>query len=172
MSEDNKNVEANGKNSGEAESGQEEIHGAIRDEAHFLTKSGNIISIIGAVFLMIGMFLPWLVLGPVSASGMSKLGIFGIIYLGVGVFVILLSVAGLKQHIFFTAGDAAIGIIGIASSIWLYTYLKRFSEEINELGVSPDIGYGFWVTCFGLLAIVIGAVVSLVHKKRKQGASG
>ena len=128
-------------------------------------KFGNLISLIGAAMMVVGLFLPWATLGALSVSGFAKSGDAKyLLVAGIGIGLISLAGMAMKKSV-----GLIVFIFSILSGgllLYLYTALTDNLSDKAVLGVSAQIGSGFWLSCAGVVIALIGAISTVKVKKK------
>jgi len=128
---------------------------------------GNIIALVGAVILSLGLFLPWVTLGKLAVDAFIKTPDHAYLLLALAGLSVLLSIWGiLKKSDFGLVYILIALIIGVLQYL-VYYRLTEHLESNKVFGRVGQIGPGFWVTCAGAFFLLIAAL-SMVQLKRKK----
>lgn len=130
-------------------------------------KNGYIVVMAGSLLTVIGLFLPWLQMGIISASAFQKTS--DSTYLlasSAGVFLFALIGFVQKKNL-----GVVIIVFTLLNAALLYFIYNIFTEHISEIGSNAllgraVLGNGFWVSVVGVIAAFIGATLLAENKKK------
>ena len=130
-------------------------------------KLGPSVSLIGAVFVTVGPFLPWLTQGVTSMSGVEATKKAALIFVGLGVFGAMFSLSALTGKKFTgLRGNISAGIVGVALATYLYLRLPTLIEE-TELGkqladakLSDHFDKGLYFCIAGSVVLLVGGILT------------
>jgi hypothetical protein len=127
-------------------------------------KTTGILALIGGSLLILGLFLPWMSLGLLSATGFDKTQ-DATVLLACGGAYLALGVYGIATGKKMALGSWVVTIINGAYIAWLYIAL------LDQAGIgtySPKIGNGFYVSLAGAFFGLISSIYSLKKEKRED----
>ncbi len=124
---------------------------------------GQIIGIVGAVIVIIGMFLPW---ATVSAEEVGSETVYGYIspFLWISLILVLIGVfvpktwGGLLAAIF--------GILGFLDAIWNQQQIYALKNLYSDVNI--DIGYGGYIIIIGFIIAFIGGILHYIYIKKER----
>ena len=128
-------------------------------------KVGPIISLFGALFVVVGPFLSWLTYEATDVSGVEETHKKALIFVGLGVFGAMFSIAAMTGKKFTgLRGNISAGIVSLALIIYFYVELDYL---IGEAGASPQFGSGIYFCIAGSVLLLFGGVLTRSPKGPK-----
>jgi hypothetical protein len=128
-------------------------------ERRSIMHRGQQLSLIGAIGLLVGAFLPWVtVSAALFGLSISKAGYEGdgIFTAGIGFIILLGSILYKgKPGRIYSIGTAVLSFIALALLIYTMTNLSSLGDEI-EAGVFTSVGPGIYVSVIGALIGIVG----------------
>lgn len=137
------------------------------------TTVGAIISMIGGAIIASCPSMPWVTMGLISANGYTKTtDAYYILILGA--LAGLIGLAALSYKNKGTAlriasyGVVVPAVLAVLLLIYIYAPLIENISGKSAFGVSPSIGYGYWLGYVGAFIALIGASQLAPKKKKKK----
>jgi predicted RNA-binding Zn-ribbon protein involved in translation (DUF1610 family) len=129
-------------------------------------KNANITAIVGAVLLIIGLFLPWMSAGIVSVTGFEKVQ-DAVIFLVLGAAIGVLGLLGISTKKNY---GLLIVLCSLGSLLFLaFIYFQMLEVSGGSGAFSPQIASGFYVSGVGaLIGLIGGAMLAQKPKDEKH----
>jgi cytochrome bd-type quinol oxidase subunit 2 len=155
------------------EKARHEARQQIQSESQNIAVGGMII-FIGGLLIIIGLALPWATAGAMSVDGFRKIGGFATVILFIGIVdaiagvTIFLSRDNPKRQKpkFLSYTIAGGGLVLAVKLVRIYPFLRDNVSSINVFGAGGQIGSGFWLTCIGVLLVIIGS--PFIHPRKQK----
>ncbi len=130
-------------------------------------RPGTIAQMAGGLVLLIGVFLPWVDIGPFSESGFSTDGGPGL--LGIFCFLIALAVGGVVALKTFAKVNLPDQILGFGwPQIWLMLSLSATLITVGRWIGAEGTGVGLILSALASVAMLVGSFLEL---KAGEGAA-
>lgn len=126
---------------------------------------GNLVVLIGSALLLLGLFLPWVTLGIISADAFTKAPDDANILLILGILIVILCIYSLIKKVNLGLPYTITSLICISLLGYIYFLLSDDLIGKQAYGQAPQIGVGFWLCVIGSVGMLIGALF-LVQKRK------
>jgi len=127
--------------------------------------NANIVALVGAAILVIGLFLPWMSAGIISVSGFQKVQ-DAVILLALGAAIGILSFIGMSTKKNF---GFIIVLCSMGSLVLLVIIYIQMTEVVGGSGAfSPQIASGFYASAVGAFISLIGGVMMGQPRKKTK----
>ena len=136
---------------------------------------GKILTLVGAIGLIIGALLPWIVAEAVFGGSISKSGIDGngqisdgYVTAGIGVIVLVIAAVskGESGKLYSIAGSILAGLAAIVLIVDFLDVNKMVFD--TPFGVSAKIGIGLYLSIAAALVALVGGVQRVPEESRVQ----
>lgn len=119
--------------------------------------TGRIMTIVGAIILIIGALLPWATVnvGLFQQSILGIQGDGGIVSLAGGAALLVVGIA--RKGIIGKNYSYGVTIVGVLAGIWLVSKLGAVLTTTTQ-GVSTSVGAGLWLSLIGPVLVVLGGL--------------
>ncbi len=132
---------------------------------------GSLISLIGGIIAILGLFMPWVSIGALSASGFQKSSdsLFLLIF---GIAIVLFSMVSLlkrenkKAMRLLSISVGVASVIGIILLVLIYPALADQLDESSAFGLKPQIGMGFWLVGVGYFITLVSSTLMTPRKTK------
>jgi O-antigen/teichoic acid export membrane protein len=148
----------------------------VRQEMEKSNKSilvGSLMSLIGGIVAILGLFMPWVSIGALSASGFQKSSDSPFLFI-IGIAIILFSLASLlrrenkKAMRLLSISVGVASVIGIILLLLIYPALADQLDDSSAFGLRPQIGIGFWLVGIGYVITLISSTLMTPRKKKAK----
>ena len=131
---------------------------------------GRILTLVGAIGLIIGALLPWIVAEAVFGGSISKKGIEGDGQITAGIGVIVLVIAAVSKgesgKLYSIAGSILAGLAAIVLIVDFLDVNKMVFD--TPFGVSAKIGIGLYLSIAAALVALVGGVQRVPEESHVQ----
>ena len=131
---------------------------------------GRILTLVGAIGLIIGALLPWIVAEAVFGGSLSTKGIEGDgqITAGIGVIVLVIAAVskGKPSKLYSIAGSILAGLAAIVLIVD-FSHLNKVVFD-TPFGVSAKLGSGLYLSIVAALVALVGGVQRVPEESRVQ----
>ena len=131
---------------------------------------GKILTLVGAIGLIIGALLPWIVAEAVFGGSISKKGIEGDGQITAGIGVIVLVIAAVSKgesgKLYSIAGSILAGLAAIVLIVDFLDVNKMVFD--TPFGVSAKIGIGLYLSIAAALVALVGGVQRVPEESHVQ----